>query len=159
MLIIMRGCAGSGKSFLAKQIASLIDNSEIHSSDNYFLDKDGVYRFDAARLGYVHKKNQEEVVKCVDAGYTAIVDNTNTTWKEIKDYTEIAKFHGLFTCFIEPSNPWSFDVEECTKRNTHAVPRESIQRMLDRWHSKEHVVEQFKTHYGYIPSYMKLCFS
>ena len=56
MLYIIRGIPGSGKSTLAKKIASVA--CEV---DDFFVDPDGVYRFDPSLLKEAHSACQKKV--------------------------------------------------------------------------------------------------
>lgn len=158
MLVIMRGLPGSGKSFLAKKMAETYtyESKAIFSTDNYFM-VNGKYIFNPDLLGIFHKKNLKavsEYLKATVPGYaTAIVDNTNTTWKEIKPYCQVARETNHSICFVEPDTPWKYDLDELVKRNSHGVPRESIARMLERFASSEHIKSLFRKEYGYEPTY------
>lgn len=144
LLIIMRGLPGSGKSFLAKGVYdSHVNDGKsciIHSTDNFHLELDPtnnkrmVYVFKPEKLGYFHKQNLLHTIASMEIGVDCvIVDNTNTTWKEVKPYVEAAKNAGYRIDILDPITTWAFDVNECAKKNTHGVPKEAIQRMKDRW--------------------------
>lgn len=146
-LIIMHGCPGSGKSTLATKIYDQAINQKltaiICSTDNHFLDENGVYKFNAAKLGYNHECNQLMVKEHTELGTDVIiVDNTNITAKECKPYVKIALEADYCIYFMEPITDWKFDIDELVKRNTHGVPRESIQKMLDRWQDTDDICEK-----------------
>jgi len=138
-MIIMRGVPGSGKSFRAKHIKEDMEilgfECHICSTDDYwYVDEDNPYVFDISRIGVAHRWNQKRVkqhlhnkVPCV------IIDNTNTTWKEVKNYAKMAVTHDYEIVIVESDSDWKKDVDECFKRNSHGVPRETIQKMLDRF--------------------------
>jgi len=133
-MIIMRGISGSGKSTLAKQISQ---GGIILSTDEFFM-VNGSYQFDRSLLGKAHNWNQERARQALNKGISPIViDNTNTTWREIQPYFSMAKDHGYDVSFAEPDTPWKFDAKELAKRNTHGVPAEVIQNMIDRWQPTE----------------------
>lgn len=144
-LIIMRGLPGSGKSFLAKYlydgIVGLGNSCIIHSTDNFHLEhKDGksVYVFKPEKLRYFHEQNLKHAITSMEMGIDcAIIDNTNTTWKEMEAYVRAGIANGYSVVIEESNSAWKYDVEECTKRNTHGVPKEAIQRMRDRWETTE----------------------
>src|SRR5690348_10948558 len=93
-LVVMRGLPGSGKSTLAKKIYDEFirfkKTSVICSTDDFFI-VDGEYRFDPKKLGHNHRQNflkaQQAVIDCINC---VIIDNTNTTLKEVRPYAEIA---------------------------------------------------------------------
>ncbi len=147
-LILMHGCPGSGKSTLAKKIydqaikAGL--TSVILSTDNLFM-VDGVYKFDPSKLKLYHKLNQNVAEESIRAGIdVVIIDNTNTTASECRPYVTMAIMDSNDYCvhLMEPVTEWRYDLEELVKRNTHNVPRESIQKMLDRWQDSDTILEQ-----------------
>lgn len=154
-LILMRGCPGSGKSFLANKLRQeYISNGiscSIYSTDNFFI-KNGVYIFDPTKIGVYHRRNIKHVSEAMhDKLDVIIVDNTNTVWKELKKYCALALAHDYDVEFVEPETSWKFDIEELVNRNTHGVPRESIQRMLDRYEDQKSIDTKFtmlKLSYG-----------
>lgn len=133
--IIMRGLPGSGKSFKARK---LVEDGQIFSTDDFWCLKDPkVYNFEKNKLGYAHRWNQRRVAAAVKAQLPVIiVDNTNTTLKELKGYREIAfdaQDLGYDISIVEPDTEWAFNVDECFKRNSHNVPFEVLQAMADRY--------------------------
>ena len=141
-LILTRGIPGSGKSFLAKQTKEKYEQDGhtcvIFSTDDYwYVDEDHPYEFDISKIGAAHKWNQKRtkqaLANCVNV---VIVDNTNTTWKEIKKYAEMGVTHGYEIEILEPNTAWAKNVDECFQRNSHGVPKEVIQKMLDRLQDK-----------------------
>jgi hypothetical protein len=100
----MRGLPGAGKSTRAAQIAEAAESAAvaaaldstaaaaaaaaaaptsaavvaIHSTDSYFIDPAGVYRFNAELLGVNHQRNYDAFCASLSAGVsTIILDNTN----------------------------------------------------------------------------------
>ena len=74
MLYIIRGIPGSGKSTLAKKIASVVCEA-----DDFFVDPDGVYRFDPSLLKEAHSACQKKCVTAMQFEVDAIaVANTFT---------------------------------------------------------------------------------
>lgn len=129
IFVIMQGLPGSGKSYRVEQE---YPNAEICSADDYFK-VGGEYKFDRQKLGKAHQYclNRAEVaVEYQDS--PIVVDNTNTTFKEFKRYAELALSNDYDLFFCRSKSTWAEDIEECFKRNTHGVPKESIQRMADR---------------------------
>ena len=150
-LTICRGLPGSGKSTLAVEIlytqavANSYDNSIqapiILSADDYFT-VGGIYYFDPSQLYKAHSWNQWRCGQLIQAGRNVIVDNTNTTWKEVEPYAAMAKDQGYDIEVVEPNTPWAFDIGGLMARGTHGVPRETYEKMLARWESTESIKEK-----------------
>jgi hypothetical protein len=150
-LYLMRGIPGGGKSTRAKSLAveAIQDGASsvaICSTDNFFLDKDGVYRFDGKRIGCAHGWNQACARQMMENDINVvIIDNTNTTHKEMAPYKVFAKTHGYDVVEIiigedrlfpgmngHPSELEDY-IDMCARRNTHGVPRVNIERMARRF--------------------------
>jgi tRNA uridine 5-carbamoylmethylation protein Kti12 len=151
-LLIMRGLPGSGKSTVARSMA--LDHIEmggqtvaICSTDSFFINSDGEYVFDASKLGKYHGMNQYKAHRHMFMGTElVIVDNTNTTHKEMEPYKKSAREHGyevveilvgeenLFPT-LEDASPHAYAdyISMCVGRNTHSVPQEAIERMARRF--------------------------
>lgn len=148
-LVVMRGVSGSGKSTIAKLIAGVPDDSftgegpyrwldgslgVVLSTDLYFIDSDGEYRFDPSKIAENHTANQASCEYLMKFGEPLIViDNTNTQVWEMAPYVKLAKKHGYKVVITEVPHP---PVEVAAERNSHGVPVEAIRRMIDRWESK-----------------------
>jgi len=145
---IMRGLPGSGKSTEVRKICvqALQNGAQeiaICSTDSFFLDKDDNYVFDADKLGAYHGANQYKVLKHMRMGTSVIVvDNTNTTLKEMQPYIDLAHLHGYIIYYHLSgashlhTNDGVFSkdyIDMCVKRNTHGVPRETIEKMARRF--------------------------
>ena len=129
-LIILRGCPGSGKSFLAKQLS---EGGAIFSTDDFWM-VEGQYVFNPAMLGHAHAWNLKRATEAMARGITPIViDNTNITAKDMRPYAQAAIKYGYKIEMKEPQTPWKFDVDELVKKNTHNVPRATIEKMIKRW--------------------------
>jgi predicted kinase len=136
-MILMRGAPGSGKSYLAKQ---LLDSARqdgqtgiIISTDDYFM-KDGVYVHDVSKLREAHSFTQSRCRELCNLKVSPIIiDNTNIKKWEMAPYLEMAKKFSYHVEYAEPQTEWWMEknVDEMAKRNTHDVPREVIQRMVD----------------------------
>ena len=139
-IFILRGLPGSGKSTVAQ-------GNQAFSTDDYFM-VGGVYVFDPEQLGPAHRWNKWRVSKACERGWDRIfVDNTNTTWKEFKDYLDLALEHGYDVVFRTPLTSWAFDVEACFLKNSHRVPKSVIEKMYDRFMSNEEITKLMKEHY------------
>lgn len=145
---ILRGLPSSGKSTFAKSLQEL-HRGNVFSTDNFYM-INGEYKWEGALICDAHKWNQLCFLKAAREGHPVlVVDNTNTTYKELEPYVKIAYRYGYNIQVIEPTTPWAFDVQECAKRNTHGFHIEGIQRMKDRWEPYEVVMDKIA---GFIKS-------
>ena len=122
-LILVRGLPGSGKSTLAAQ---LVQNSNgLHyEADQFFVDSNGNYNFDAGRLGAAHQWCQNQAYNGLANGFIVVVSNTFTTVKELKPYFDIASNFGIVPQVVTCENQFG---------NIHSVPAETLDRMKQRW--------------------------
>lgn len=100
-VIMLRGVSGAGKSTVAKMFAH--PDCEIVSADKFFLDRAGRYQFDASQLGNAHKYCFEMFKHYLLMGKDVVVDNTNTTEKEMAKYLEYAaeREHEVVSLVVE----------------------------------------------------------
>lgn len=130
IVVIMRAIPGAGKSTLSKKICDKF-NGIIHSTDNYFINDKGEYKFDSLYIHEYHKRNYDafcnsltDNIKCV------IVDNTNLRYKWYKDYVKTA-IKNKYIVIEVLINPTSYSAEECKNRSVHNVPLETVKVMRD----------------------------
>lgn len=129
----------------------------------------------AEKLGSAHGWNFRRFCKSVDMWMTPlVVDNTNTTAREIRGYVEYAHKAGYKIVIAEPSSPWWNDhkhmlddkekhgkqIEDFARflagfhqgmekkygarGNIHGVPLDVIRNMLRRWQPKRAIKEFLK---------------
>jgi len=139
-LIIMRGGSGSGKSYKAKQIAG--ENGVICSADDFFAEKGGgEYAFDPSLLGQAHQQCQNRALEAIQKDLSPVViDNTNTRlWemRKLKPIINIAQSKGYSVRIEEPETEWWKDrnIDDMVDKNSHGVPREAIEKMVNRYES------------------------
>lgn len=120
MLYIIRGIPGSGKSTLAKKIASVA--CEV---DGFFVDPDGVYRFDPSLLKEAHSACQKKCVTAMqfEVDAIAVADTFTRKW-EYPPYINLAKEYGYKVSVI---------ICEGDFGNVHGVPEETVCRMRERF--------------------------
>ena len=139
-VIIMRGPSGSGKSTLAKQIHDDFDslNKRIVSADT-FMEEDGVYKFAPEKLAMCHQRCYHAYICMCALAYSIkdkcliIVDNTNIKRWEFAPYEQIAKKLDYELEYVIPPKPW--DAKLFAGRNTHGVPLEKIEQMINNFES------------------------
>jgi predicted kinase len=95
-----------------------------YEADQYFIDEQGNYNFDASKLYYAHKWCQDKTREGLEHGDTVIVSNTFTTIKELKPYFNLAKEFGIVPVVYLAQNQFP---------NVHGVPFEKLKQMRDRF--------------------------
>lgn len=128
LLILTRGIPGSGKTTFAHFMA---DSNEypVISADDYFM-VDNEYKYDRNLIGQAHAHCQSKTEKHMRAETERIfVANTFTTEREMQPYFDLAKKYGykVFSIVIENRHG---------NINVHDVPKETIQKMKDRFDIK-----------------------
>lgn len=137
-LVIMRGIPGAGKSTKSK---SLVGEGVIHSTDD-LIEATGDYRGFFARLiesgdfkdlSRMHSKNLSNAVKSMKDGVSPVViDNTNIKANEPKAYVVAALEMGFDenNISIVDVGTRGLSAEELAESNTHGVPLDKIQMMM-----------------------------
>lgn len=123
-VIILAGVSGSGKSTIAAMC-----RGEVVSADHFFLDKEGVYQFDPAKLPEAHGWCLRRFVALLqDCTASVVVDNTNTTVAELAPYAALALAYGydLRIVIVECDPRIAFE------RNKHGVPLASVEAQASR---------------------------
>lgn len=90
-LYLVRGCPGAGKSTFAQ---SLLDNrvvQRVYEADDYFLMKDGEYRFDFTLLEQAHYQCKRSTWLALYEGMSVAVSNTSCAEWEVETYATIAQ--------------------------------------------------------------------
>lgn len=153
-LIILSGLPGGGKSTLARKLAKE-DTSIICSADDYFISRTGEYIFNRDKIGTAHKRCQQKVQNLISFGSPLIiVDNTNTTIKEMNPYVEMASEAGYDVQLIRIVHE---SVEKCAERNIHGVPLETIQNMNSRLVDIDDAQDHFMSKYPMLRISSEIC--
>lgn len=125
-LIIVRGLPGSGKSTLAQKFGS----KAICTADDYHTDRNGKYNWKPENVGKSHDWCQRKCRRFMKKGIPVIViDNTNTTERELTPYYDLARRFGYktFSTIVENRHGGI---------NTHNVPEETMEKMEKRFNIK-----------------------
>ena len=106
-ILILRGCSGNGKSFLAETLQISLDSKlsgATVSADDYMVDSEGNYSFHPSKLGFCHKSCQDAFKKAIEDGVNQIVvSNTNVKYSDFKFYLETWEAAGykVFVLVVE----------------------------------------------------------
>jgi len=128
----MRGLPGAGKSTWAREN---YPQAHVCSADSFFLDAEGVYRFDETLISEAHASCLRGFVEILAAiandpkssPEVVIVDNTAIRAWEISPYYNLAQAYGHDTKIIHVK----CDAETAHSRNIHGVPLERVEKMDD----------------------------
>ena len=85
-LFLVRGVSNSGKTTVAKQLASVC-----LSADDYFTDAFGNYNFDVSKLETAHALCQARVKQSMTTDVSIAVHNTFCQLWEMQHYIDLAK--------------------------------------------------------------------
>lgn len=135
-IIIVRGVPGSGKTTL---IEEQYPDAVVCSADNYFNEvaelNNTTYleEFKPWLVGKAHQHCWGAYIHalCVMEEETIVVDNTNIRKWEYENYVFLAELNGYNVKIVEI--PITESAEVYHERNTHGVPLEVIQRMMDEY--------------------------
>lgn len=128
-LILLRGIPGSGKSTLGEIILQTPQqqNPDVLSADNFFVDENGKYNFDASKLKEAHNMCQQKCAERMRLEFSKIVvANTFTQEWEMQPYFEMANRYGyrIHTLIVENRHG---------SKNVHNVPDDKLEQMKDRF--------------------------
>jgi predicted kinase len=121
-LYLLRGLPGAGKSTIGKNLKAV--NFE---ADQFFLDENSNYNFDATKLKDAHEWCQKRVKNCMIEGIKDIsVSNTFTQEWEMEAYYNLAKEYGymVFSIIVENRHGG---------KNVHGVPDDKLEIMRSRF--------------------------
>jgi|SRR6185436_3780251 len=139
-LIIIRGPSGSGKSTAARAIQNGDPSVWIFEADNYFIGRDGQYKFIAEKIGQAHKYCQDCVRHRMTCGdRRIIVSNTTMACADAAPYLKLAEEFGYDVKIFRTKQPW--DVKILAARNVHGVTEEIVQRQISRYQPLENEEE------------------
>lgn len=134
----MRGLPGAGKSTWARRN---YPHAHLCSADTYFLDEEGVYRFDRTMISEAHAsclRGFAEILASIakdpaNSPEAVIVDNTAIQAWEISPYYNLALAYGHDAKIIHIK----CDARAAHSRNIHGVPLERVEKMNDSLASEE----------------------
>lgn len=140
VLVLMRGCPGSGKTYQATNILNRCYNNVNHDDfifggDIFFTNKStGAYNFNRNKLFIAHQWAYSQVEKAIHYEVTpVIIDNTHTECWEMEKYVKLGVINGYWIEIVEPISEWAWDEQKLFERNLHKVPLDVINKMLNRY--------------------------
>lgn len=131
-LVLIRGLPGSGKTTLATKVTS--GGGIILSTDDYFRDANGVYKFIAEKLTEAHSWNQNRAYEEMKKGTSPVcIDNTNLEAWEMKAYVVNADKLKYKTHLIKTSTPWALDPEQLVQKTQTGISKKLLVKKLKKY--------------------------
>jgi predicted kinase len=125
-LVLLRGLPGSGKSTAAK----LFNKAPHFEADMYFMDADGNYQFDFAKIKDAHNWCRHSTMDAMKKGYpVVVVSNTFTQEWEMEAYYLLAEELGYMVVSMIVENRHD-------GKNIHGVPEDKLEIMKNRFEIK-----------------------
>jgi predicted kinase len=125
-LVLLRGLPGSGKSTAAK----LFNKAPHFEADMYFMDADGNYQFDVAKIKDAHNWCRHSTMDAMKKGYPiVVVSNTFTQEWEMEAYYLLAEELGYMVVSMIVENRHG-------GKNVHGVPEDKLEIMKNRFEVK-----------------------
>jgi len=129
-LYIVRGVSGAGKTTFVKNLVYGLLCAQMFAADDYFTDSEGNYNFDASKLKLAHDECHANVRKAMNKKVPHVfVHNTFTQEWEMEKYFKSAEEFGYRVVSLIVENRHG-------NENSHNVPKETIQKMKDRFEVK-----------------------
>lgn len=133
VMVLLRGCPGSGKSSFAGHIWA---DEVICEADQFFYDEQGEYKFNGSLLKEAHKWCRDKVEnmmiqnqKNLNHYPEIVVSNTFTQEWEMKEYFDLAEKYGYMVVSLIVENRHG-------GKNIHGVPEEKVDVMRKRFEIK-----------------------
>jgi hypothetical protein len=130
-VLLLRAVAGAGKSTLADIFNTKVGWLTV-CADDFFTDDNGVYNFDASKLGHAHKECQQ---KFMEALYDPTVEgivvaNTNTKERDFAFYEKAAKEAGaMFISLVVENRHGNKDIHGLPQ-SVREIQAENIRNSL-----------------------------
>jgi tRNA uridine 5-carbamoylmethylation protein Kti12 len=136
-MVILRGVSGSGKSTVAKDLASQAmtvgGKVVICSADDYFI-RLGSYKFDPRLLPEAHAWCRGKAIGALEAEVDlVIIDNTNLCKWEFEPYEKMAADYSAECQVIVVGEFTKEAIELYASRNKHGVPVEKVKQMAAKF--------------------------
>jgi adenylate kinase family enzyme len=122
-LTVIRGHVGSGKSTIAKKMASEQDLAH-YETDMFFTTSDGEYKFDFAKLGDAIKWSETMTESALKYGKSVVVTGVFSRLFHMNNMKKIAASTGATFHVIEATGDYG---------SIHGVPEDAIAGMKARW--------------------------
>lgn len=141
VLLIIRGVPGSGKSFLAKNLAGKF-NGQIFSADKFHI-AIGKYTWHQGLAYHAHYICKQLVYYALQKNKSPIIiDNTNLRPTEAKPYIKMAKEFNYKIKIVEPQTEWRENIKELLNHCVHGLTKEQLEEKMKIYQNIS--LEEFK---------------
>lgn len=123
VLILFRGLPGSGKTFLAQQIANAL-GVELFEADQFRLDENGNYCYRPEDNAQCHALCQSKARGELERGRSVVVANTFVNRTQMRPYWLMAKETGAQLQIVHVQSDF---------KTTHGVPESTMDWMAGVW--------------------------
>lgn len=124
ILYIFRGLPGSGKSTAAKKIGCIV----VEPQDQWAT-RNGTYYWIKEEAEIAAEKSAKLVECAMNIQYDIAIAEVLPKLKYLDPYLYLAKKYDYKVKVVD----MKISVEDAFKRNTHDVPKDSLQEFLDEW--------------------------
>lgn len=131
-LTILRGCPGSGKTYLANILQKNITDSIIVKTGDFLADtKEQQYNMLHDFLKDAMEKNTKSI----------IIDDNIISFEDIKPFLILSKAMHYNVNVIDVTTPWHLNAKECAKK-TNKYHLSQITEMINKFNSQSTVIKQ-----------------
>ena len=139
-LNIVRGIPGSGKTTLAKGMASINNRpTVVLSADMYFCRETGKYEFDVEKLRRAHYWCFNDAKTFLHDGVEVFVANTFMNYRDMSDYFEFAVNNDFGICLLTAHNDFG---------SVHNLTEERMQEFRNKMKTHDFIVKLFDETYS-----------
>lgn len=141
-LTLMRGLSGSGKSTFARENLE----GTLLSTDDFFVDRDGNYKYDLELQGKAHRRCKDRCHHAMIRGdQHIIIDNTNYAYWHMEPFWRLAKEYGYeIKLMLVGKTDEHTAVSEYFERNVHQVPQKVLRGQAQKFEKWDDVTTGMK---------------
>lgn len=143
VMFIIRGIQGSGKTTLARKLASE-HGAIVISADGYFPEGTDRIRMSTDQWGAARVARLADVREALNNKRSLVIDGLHTHYPDYKMYVEMITNLGGRCEIVRPTTPWAWDPRECLRRSSHPIALSTIERTLRNFQEDDFPVENVR---------------